>query len=236
MTPLISPGKFDRKVLAVTLVEILVSVGIISIVAALSFPTLRGFLAKGKETRCLSSHRAIIQAVLTYAADYGCLPGNRISGGNDGAELTAYKLSPYLNVAWRFDRAWKSQWFCPSRADGFDQTQFPNYAFSREVFGLGSSPYDGTSGIPPVKMSAITHLSKTAAISCVVGHYAIYSVYAFAHAADPPVADMSLGQLAAWHSGHAIITFMDGHTQVVEPYPKSDPRRFWFSLNNPNAP
>lgn len=111
---------------------------------------------------------------------------------------------------------------------------FPHYAFTRDIFGSGSSPYDGTSGQPPVKISAIAQPSKSAAFACVVGNVVIFGVNAFPNTTD--VNDLSKGQLAAWHNGRAIITFMDGHTQVVEPYPKSDPRRYWFSLNHPDAP
>lgn len=219
---------------AVTLMEILVSVGIIVILAALMFPAVREFGAKGKESKCLANHRSIIQAVMTYAADHdGTLPGNLISGAGDGYSYTQQKLSPYLHVEWTDSPKWKSQWCCPSRNEGSDQYPFSTYSVPTDLFGLGVSQPPKM----PVKTQAIFQPSKAAAFACVVANYAIFHTYAYTHKDNPVSGNPANGQLAPWHSGGGtIITFMDGHSKIEGPFDRNDPRRNWFSLNHPNTP
>lgn len=217
---------------AMTLVETLVALGIVLVLAVALFSAFRGATEKGREVRCLANQRAIIQAALAFAGEHnGTLPGNLIEGAGDGAGMTHQKLSPYLNIEWINTPRWRAQWFCPSRASGFEMFPFSNYAFTTEIFGFGLS-----SQPPPVKIHAINHPHKTAAFACVIGNYTLFHQYGFTHTADPPVANTALGQLAPWHSGGTIITFMDGHSRVAESFGSSDPRRHWFSLNHPNAP
>jgi prepilin-type N-terminal cleavage/methylation domain-containing protein/prepilin-type processing-associated H-X9-DG protein len=73
-----------------TLVELLVTVGIIAVLIAILVPVLSIARNKANETRCLSNQRQFMQAMLSYAVDNaGYLPAPNWDGGSNPASPAA---------------------------------------------------------------------------------------------------------------------------------------------------
>ena len=54
-----------------TLIELLVVIGVIGVLIALLLPTLVGVVARGRDVKCQSNLRSIVQAMHGYAAEHG---------------------------------------------------------------------------------------------------------------------------------------------------------------------
>jgi len=89
----------NRRARGFTLMEMLTTVAIIGVMAALLMPALRGVLEKGKSAKCASNLRQIGGALLQYAADNdGTLPTLQTATSSYVNALT-----PYLPVTrWRY--------------------------------------------------------------------------------------------------------------------------------------
>jgi type II secretory pathway pseudopilin PulG len=72
-----------RPVRAITLVEMLVSIFIVSLLAALCFPAFSKFSKAGTVTKCLNNQRQITTAYLAYLADADGALWFRPSSGSD---------------------------------------------------------------------------------------------------------------------------------------------------------
>ncbi len=91
---------------AFTLIEILVVVGIIGTLAALSFSMLSGTVDKGKDATCLSNQRQIGVGVMLYVADNQTYPAGSFKSGPYAYWTDA--IAPYLgqegqDVKWARD-------------------------------------------------------------------------------------------------------------------------------------
>ena len=77
-----------------TIVELLVIIAIISVLAALLMPALRGAVASANITSCANNHRAFYLAASIYSEDYnGFVPGTPYNDGCDIAGLFAVNQS-----------------------------------------------------------------------------------------------------------------------------------------------
>jgi len=82
---------------AFSLVEMLVSVGIIALLAALTMPAISGMMNKGKDTKCLSNLRQWGTALNCYLSDSaGQLP----SDGNEDSPSWANVINANNATAW----------------------------------------------------------------------------------------------------------------------------------------
>ncbi|HRJ27414.1 MAG TPA: type II secretion system protein [Fimbriimonadaceae bacterium] len=78
----------SQKRKGITLVEVLVSITIIGIVAAISFAVYRQSMARAKETSCIAQQRQVASAILQYRSDHDELwPGRHFSGFRDLQKL-----------------------------------------------------------------------------------------------------------------------------------------------------
>lgn len=84
-----------RKLGGVTLLEILVVVGIISVLAALLFPTLRGMMSSADNAKCIANLRATGAMVQALIAD----SGNRLVTRAGGNGLAGYYF--WTDRLWR---------------------------------------------------------------------------------------------------------------------------------------
>lgn len=66
-----------------TLVELLVTIGIIAILAAILLPTVRRAMAQGQKTRAKTEMAAIASAIKAYHAEYGLWPAPQDNGWLD---------------------------------------------------------------------------------------------------------------------------------------------------------
>lgn len=71
---------FLRKSLGFTLIELLVVMSIISILAGIAVPILRGVIVKARAADVIGDMNAIKVAVLTYQSDHNAWPGDRNRG------------------------------------------------------------------------------------------------------------------------------------------------------------
>lgn len=107
-----SPGEvmaLGRRA-AFTLTELLVSLSIVAILAALAIPALRGAMDRADRAVCLSNLRQIGQALSEYTADHGHYPPAEIEVTDNAGRVVERKrwyhlLSPYLDSG---PRAWSS--------------------------------------------------------------------------------------------------------------------------------
>lgn len=86
-----------RRVRGFSLVELLVTVTIIGLLAALSFPSLNRARERARIAGCASNLSQIGKAMMLYAADNdGCFPPARESGLPWPMAYWPYKVNPYL--------------------------------------------------------------------------------------------------------------------------------------------
>ena len=80
-----------------TLVEILVVVAIVSVLAALMVPSLKGMVVAAQRAECASNLRQLGTGILLYANDHdGFLPGTTHELGTDVERAWIFALKPYL--------------------------------------------------------------------------------------------------------------------------------------------
>jgi prepilin-type processing-associated H-X9-DG protein len=213
MTPFVVRASARATRRAITLVEVLVTLGIITMLMGLLFVGLRGATEIGRATACLNNMRNIGAAVLTYANVHdGELP---ISSHTTGS-LTA--PSAWLQTLAPLGAAGSVLW-CPS--DPFCEQRLTSYAMNDYLEpltpGIDFDPISGAT-LPGGRTNAITKLhvvpSPTATILFVETRGT--GVLDHIHAVGWTSAD----QIGAWvattrHQDGANYLFVDGHAAAV---------------------
>lgn len=220
---------FPKRVRAFTLVEILVVIGIISLLAALMFPVFSRVRATGRRTTCASNLRQIGMAMNQYAQDnrfYPQLDFNAYSNGTSGA--WADKLFSYVKSEKVFE--------CPSSPYGLYSSSRPAPDVSDPEHPVSfNGSYDlnipdaqylrgettksvSMSYIPNQRTSPMRYTRPSSTILILDGDGGFVSP----GYQEPPALDaamLSRFGVDAPHEGGANICFADGHIK-------------WMSLNS----
>ena len=106
----------SRQSQGFTLVELLVVIAIVAILAALLFSGFSKVTQKASLALCLSNHRQIASAMLTYAADHGGAFPNytEVSGGSAGGGIwwaVPHLIGPYIA---RTEQDYSKIYYCPA--------------------------------------------------------------------------------------------------------------------------
>ena len=134
---------FSRKRTAFTLAEVLITLGIIGIVAALTLPTLTSrYQEKVFITRLEKTYSILVSAYKLAVEENGSSTGWGLSFDEDGATLLAEKMKPYLNVT-KDCGIDKKQMCLPDRYYDY-KGQFLNYAGTQANSAYVVALADGT--------------------------------------------------------------------------------------------
>ena len=121
-------NKAGGSIFGFTLAELLVTIGIIALLAAVSAPLLESFRAKARKAKCISHLRTIHSALLGYVTDVGHWPqmeeGEFEFSGDEFFEFWVTATEPY--------GAARNTWVCPS--DG----QLEHMPRSKKIKYVGS--------------------------------------------------------------------------------------------------
>jgi len=213
-TPLRHPG--------FTVTELLVSVGILAIVALLVVPALRAMGQHNQTMRCTTNVRQITLALFQYVADHqGMLPpGNEPAGrelflanspswGGTGPTWNEYLIKFYLNDDPR-------PFVCPASPKAFTSGRgaYPHYAYNERLAMLENPPRDERSAITRYRMvhTIPSHPKKILLADCTrwSGNLPVGGTY--------NINDAS--RVHPRHNGGVMVAFPDGH---IEPVKTSSP-------------
>lgn len=196
----------------VTLVEILVTAGIIGFLAALLFPAYKSITHKSKLAGCMNNQRQITTAYLSYVNDndgslwYRTASGGWVNGSGalfgaqDGpntpgrlcALLEPYGLKLAKFNAWNTipDRA-KTVWYCPTTYN------------RKEIDGHGSTYFYRNLGV----LAGITdRAAKMSAVSDYIGKEPYLYEYYGNHMNDKALYSASA-------PGKMVYSYLDGHSE-----------------------
>jgi prepilin-type N-terminal cleavage/methylation domain-containing protein/prepilin-type processing-associated H-X9-DG protein len=180
---------------AFTLVELLVTVGVIAILAALVLSALGRAKASAQAITCRSNLKQWGTATLLYVADHNdLLPKNGSSGGNwtnDGWYIDLPKeigFQPYYEMPWRTNAKidlGNSIWICPGNARRSNGKNLFHYCLNKNINGTNQ-----------VRMVSICQPATT--------------VWLFDNGGVGPVAEWN-NVHSNLHSHGAQFVFLDGH-------------------------
>lgn len=130
--PRLHEGNFTT---AFTLVELLVTVAIIAILAALLLPTLTAAKGRAQSVRCKSNLRQIDLALVMYVTDSGCYPHQYFipSPVEYGTTHWAWFqfLEPNLNTKWGY-----GVFRCPTARPAWNPFAYGPYGYN--AYGVGA--------------------------------------------------------------------------------------------------
>ena len=189
---------------AFTLVELLVVIGIISILAAMLLPVLGKALAAAREADCLSRLKQVHLSAVHYEEDHGCLPLSM--GGEDsnwatwnrfihgGRIRSASSYSPAVDYV-AYSYASRSIFLCPTQLMR-DRT-IDNYGTR------GSYRLNGYYLTEPLRISKISRPSK------------VFMTGDSGHSGYGPIFKRtSCNSVSDWHDGKANMLYFDGHAKA----------------------
>ena len=127
---------------AFSLVEILVTVTIIVVLAALLFPAAQGVFERGRSATCTGRLRAIGVGLAQYIADNdGKLIPYASMGGATSFWFDA--LNPYMGTPDNEDATMPHKWqTCPSKPVKPENRQVVGYGWNHKNFGYTKPPQD----------------------------------------------------------------------------------------------
>lgn len=209
-----------RKVRAVrralTLMELLVTLGVLAVLAGILLPVLFQAREKGRQAVCLSHLRQIVLAVNEYAHDWDeRLPMNAYQAADKRGRPCLLTLIGALRPFGVSSLA-----FCPTQPDAFHLDMFlrgsgltggecdgqvggGSFAINVAVFVRGDTPALGWQGTPPVQLSQLTMPAMTVGI------------YDGNVAGEPRCGFQTFDPLVQGrHLGSVNLGFLDGHAKA----------------------
>jgi prepilin-type processing-associated H-X9-DG protein/prepilin-type N-terminal cleavage/methylation domain-containing protein len=201
---------------AYSLVEVLVTVAIIAVLAALSFPVLSAYRKSAHQAQCIANLKQLSRAVATYSAENnGLIPGPVLQAG----DIWLLSLPPYLDRTNQDLPSRATPFCCPAARREYKSPNFTaTYSMNGNLLEVGPLGYS------QVRLQSFTQPSKTAMI--MDGQLALMPPYwrhQVSHGADFP------NKRDFVHDGSINILFADGHveTRKEEQIPRSGSEPFW---------
>lgn len=229
MRPMIEDTFMARRKTAFTLVELLVVIGIISMLIAILLPALNRAREQARQVSCASNERQLFMAMTNYASENnGTLPIPSTKGQSSQTPLTVCWLMANVGVAdytqgtlWPYiaptQHACQGVMVCPDDIDaaetvlngGVTNLVARNFSYS---FNWNTAPPPNTPGFPAVgftgvKVSRIRHPADRILICEELSPNDAYSCLG-SNEDDRP---------ATCHTGGANYGFGDGHVVWLTP-------------------
>jgi|GEM_PF-1694990 len=242
-----SPLFIRMKSHGFSLTELLITIGIIAVLATLLFPTLSTMRQRAQATECLNNLKRIGECLFRYASDHrGSLPAVATVWPPSQQQTWGYALWEYAgygetdfqqpanDLTLRPGAEAKNIFRCPAtRAQGLKTPPFPGvgqvngtlYSYGLNCRPLGGKPGAGDSAqdwVSPIPMTRIGFPATTAMVtetSFCLGSLTGYVSY--------------YGMIP--HSGGSNVLFYDGHVEWLPAtqIPRGESgngRRFWGGL------
>ena len=196
---------------AFTLIELLITVAIIAVVAALAFPALQGVSDRAKVLQCTNNLRQMGSALGAYAADHrgewffpednrnvtplGTWISRPLKDGSYGEWLGSGKLFPYIND--------KRVWVCTANSRNVQTLKtlsdyasvLPPYPTDYITRGFNQSYHPSNP-----QMRSLANMERRAIVSC-----------NFAYAASNPTS-----YPLSWHKGIYPVLYSDGSVRSCQ--------------------
>ena len=114
------PPETRSKTTAFTIVELLVVIGIVTLLIAILMPALSKVRKHAQEVHCAANLRSIGHALTMYTGAYGCYPGCSIVDTNILANYAVWpvRLRPFLG-------GHQGVFLCPARDERFEWPKVP---------------------------------------------------------------------------------------------------------------
>lgn len=211
---------------AFTVIELLLTIAVISILAALIFPAINSSKARAKRTVCLGNIRQINLGMRLYWDDnFDYPPGKKNSPESPYAYWTGYKTLMKGYVGLHGDSSQSDKLFaCPSDAyyyDFFEKTNHPflvKLSFHNQRVSDYSS-YFSNAGAPNAASNApglkgqMSASIKNPARSVLVGEMPAFFPYSW-H--EPNRFHNESSQFLTFNNARNVIGFADGHVDYVK--------------------
>jgi prepilin-type N-terminal cleavage/methylation domain-containing protein/prepilin-type processing-associated H-X9-DG protein len=235
---------------AFTLLELMVTVGIIVLLAALAFPALGAFLERGKQAAEMGAARSVMAGLHMYATDHNgaVLPGfytppSGFVTDREGRQITGqeakrypWRLAPYLN--YNIDKA-----FLASGQKVANTTQLAYMVSLVPTLGMNTTYLGGDErkSIHPFNPRTAGRFSDQGGITLLIQARQPSKMIAFVSGfyEDSRIGGKQPGYFSVEYpdrnvdfrhgSDKAMVVFLDGHTELLDREQLKD-ERLWKNL------
>jgi prepilin-type processing-associated H-X9-DG protein/prepilin-type N-terminal cleavage/methylation domain-containing protein len=242
-----------RKRSGFTLVELLVVIGIISLLIAMLLPALNKARQAAKTVQCLSNLKQISLAMQMYAGEnHGWMPPLYQATGNPSPSqyqrwTATLCRGKYLPVAAVFfcpemeNNTYRDWWLKHSDDAAVDASiwQYPDYGYNAMFIGRSMGPYGGDE-YQPARQTQIKQPAQTVLLADdQIGRYSgSPGLSGSSWLATAAATNEFKGYMDARHSGAVNVAWADGHAtsvQVPASYSVGGPNEYSTLFTNGNS-